>query len=76
MTFGGASKRDPLQNLREFRAAQIKHGVRRFRPVWWAACGLAALRRCMQPVLGEAASRRLADAFRRLRGLPKAWTVR
>jgi glycosyltransferase involved in cell wall biosynthesis len=76
MTFGGASKRDPLQNLREFRAAQIKHGVRRFRPGWWTACGMAALRGWLQPVIGEATSRRVADAVRRLRGLPKAWTVR
>lgn len=76
MTFGGASKRDPLQNLREFRAAQIKHGVRRFRPGWWSACMLAALRSWMQPILGETASRWLADSVRRLRGLPKAWTVR
>lgn len=76
MTFGGASKRDPLQNLREFRAAQIKHGVRRFRPGWWAACISAALRSWTQPFLGDAAARRLADTVRRLRGRPKAWTVR
>lgn len=76
MTFGGASKKDPLRNLREFRAAQIKHGVRRFRPGWWSACALASLRRWTQPVLGEAAARWLADTVRRLRGLPKVWTVR
>ncbi len=76
MAFGGASKRDPLQNLREFRAAQIKHGVRRFRPGWWSACALASLRRWTQPILGDAAAGWLADAVRRLRGLPKAWTVR
>lgn len=76
MTFGGVSKREPLQNLREFRAAQIKHGVRRFRPSWWSACALASLRRWTQPILGDAAARWLADAVRRLRGLPKAWTVR
>ncbi len=76
MTFGGTSKRDPLQNLCEFRAAQIKHGVRRFRPGWWVACVPAALRSWMQPVLGDAAGRQVADAVRRLRGLPKAWTVR
>ncbi|NDC63012.1 MAG: glycosyltransferase [Planctomycetia bacterium] len=76
MTFGGASKRDPLQNLREFRAAQIKHGVRRFRPRWWAACLRAAVRRWTTPIAGEAAARRLADVARRLRGLPRAWTVR
>jgi glycosyltransferase involved in cell wall biosynthesis len=76
MTFGGASKRSPLQNLREFRAAQIKHGVRRFRPGWWSACVLATLRSWTQPVIGDATAGWLADAVRRLRGLPKAWTVR
>jgi len=76
MTFGGASKRDPLQNLREFRAAQIKHGVRGFRPGWWSACALATLRRWTQPLIGDAATGWLADTVRRFRGLPKAWTVR
>jgi hypothetical protein len=76
MTFGGASKRAPLQNLREFRAAQIKHGVRRFRPGWWSACVLATLRSWTQPVIGDAAAGWLADTVRKLRGLPKAWTVR
>jgi len=76
MTFGGASKRDPLQNLREFRAAQIKHGVRGFRPSWWSACALATLRRWTQPLIGDAATGWLADTVRRFRGLPKAWTVR
>jgi len=76
MTFGGASKQDPLENLREFRAAQLKHGVRRFRPRWWTACVVASLRRFMQPLVGERVSHRLADAVRRLRGLPKVWTVR
>lgn len=76
MAFGGASKQDPLQNLREFRAAQIKHGVRRFRSGWWSACAFAALRRGLAPILGAAGVGRIADAVRRLRGLPKAWTVR
>lgn len=76
MAFGGMSKRDALHNLLEFRAAQIKHGVRRFRIAWWTACLRAVLRRSLQPLLGMAAAARLADAVRRLRGLPRAWTVR
>ena len=76
MTFGGASKHDPLGNLLEFRRVQIAHGVRRLRPRWWAAWFRATARACVRPLLGDAASERLADQVRRLRGQPKAWTVR
>lgn len=75
MTFGGASKRDPTGNLLEFRRIQIAHQVRRFRLRWWLAWLRGALRGVVRPVIGDAASRRLADAARRLRGLPRAWTV-
>lgn len=75
MTFGGASSRDPARNLREFRHIQVAHGVRRFRLRWWLAWLRACARDCIRPLLGEASSRRLADAIRGLRGLPKAWTV-
>ena len=76
MAFGGLSKRDPLRNLREFRAAQIRHGVRRFRVAWWSAWARAVLRRGVAPLLGDAGVARSADLVRRLRGLPDAWTVR
>lgn len=76
MRFGGASKRDPLRNLREFRAAQIKHGVRRFRLAWWAAWTRAAVRCCVRPLLGEENTAWMADVVRRLRGLPRAWTAK
>ncbi len=76
MTFGGLSKRDPLGNLREFRMAQIRHGVRRFRPAWWTAWGRAVVAGWLRPLLGAEVSARLADRARRLRGLPEAWTVR
>lgn len=75
MTFGGVSKQDPLDNLREFRRIQILHGVRRFRMHWWLAWARALLRACMRPLIGDPMSRRIADGFRRLRGLPRAWTV-
>jgi hypothetical protein len=75
MTFGGVSKHDPLGNLREFRRIQIFHCVRRFRMQWWLAWCRAFVRAWIQPVIGEPMSRRVADGFRRLRGLPRAWTV-
>lgn len=75
MTFGGASKHDPLANLLEFRRVQIAHGVRRFRLRWWSAWLCAMARACLLPVIGDALGRRIADAVRRLRGLPRAWTV-
>lgn len=75
MTFGGASKHDPLGNLREYRRAQIAHRVRGFRPRWWLAWVRAVLRGCALPLIGDARAGRIADAIRRLRGLPRAWTV-
>lgn len=75
MTFGGASKHDPLGNLREFRRVQVANGVRRFRLRWWAAWTRATGQAGLRWLLGGEATRRLADTARRLRGLPKAWTV-
>ncbi len=75
MTFGGASKYDPLGNLREFRLIQILHGVRRFRPRWWLAWARAVGRALARPFIGDSLIRRIADGCRRLRGLPRAWTV-
>lgn len=76
MQFGGASKRHPLRNLREFRAAQIRHGVRRFRLAWWAAWARAAVRCCLGTAFGDGVAAQAADWGRRLRGLPSVWTVR
>jgi GT2 family glycosyltransferase len=76
MTFGGASKRAPLENLWEFRRVQIAHGVRGLRLTWWLAWVRAVLRAGARPLIGEAGTSRIADAIRRLRGLPRAWTVR
>jgi glycosyltransferase involved in cell wall biosynthesis len=75
MTFGGASKLDPTGNLLEFRRIQIAHRVRRFRLRWWLAWIRGTVRGVLRPVIGDARARRLADATRRLRGLPRAWTV-
>ncbi|MFM7244085.1 MAG: glycosyltransferase [Planctomycetaceae bacterium] len=75
MTFGGASKHDPLANLREFRRIQVLHGVRRFRAQWWCAWARALGNAWGRLVIGEAGSRRIADGVRRLRGLPGTWTV-
>ncbi len=75
MTFGGASKHDPLGNLREFRRVQIAHGVRGLRPRWWLAWVRAVLRAGVRPLIGDAAASRIADAVRQLRGLPRAWSV-
>lgn len=75
MTFGGASTLDPTGNLLEFRRIQIRHQVRRFRLRWWLAWVRGAVRGVLRPVVGDAASRRLADAARQLRGLPRIWTV-
>jgi glycosyltransferase involved in cell wall biosynthesis len=75
MRFGGASKRNPLANLREFRRAQLMHGVRmpplrRCRD-WFSA----ALRSAAAATCGESSARRWADRARRLRGLPPVWDV-
>jgi GT2 family glycosyltransferase len=75
MTFGGASKHDPLGNLQEFRRIQILHGVRRFRTRWWLAWARALSRAWVRPLIGDLMSRQIADGFRKLRGLPRAWTV-
>ena len=75
MTFGGVSKHDPLGNLREFRQIQILHGVRRLRTRWWLAWARAVVRAWIRPLIGDPLSRRIADGVRRLRGLPRAWTV-
>lgn len=75
MTFGGASKHDPLGNLREFRRVQIAHHVRRFHLQWWLAWARATVRAMVQPLLGESATRRLADCARRVSGRPRAWTA-
>lgn len=75
MTFGGVSKHDPLGNLWEFRRIQILHGVRRFRPRWWLAWARALARASVRPLIGDPTSRWIADAVRRLRGLPRVWTV-
>lgn len=75
MTFGGASKHDPLGNLLEFRRVQIAHGVRRSNFRWWAAWTRATSRAGLRWLIGDARSRHLSDIARRLRGLPKAWTV-
>jgi glycosyltransferase involved in cell wall biosynthesis len=75
MTFGGASKRSPLANLREFRRAQRMHGIvvpllQRCRE--WC---FAALRHVVAATCGEPFARRWADRARRLRGLPPVWEV-
>jgi glycosyltransferase involved in cell wall biosynthesis len=75
MTFGGASKRSPLANLREFRRAQRMHGIavpllQRCRD--WC---FAALRHVVAATCGEPFARRWADRARRLRGLPPVWEV-
>jgi glycosyltransferase involved in cell wall biosynthesis len=75
MAFGGVSKQNPLGNLREFRRAQRAHGVRGLRPRWWMAWIRAVMRTAVGAVVGEAACRRVADAVRTLRGLPRVWTV-
>ncbi len=75
MTFGGISKHDPLGNLREFRHIQILHGVRRFRTRWWLAWARAVGRAWARPLIGDSLGRRISDDLRRLRGLPRAWTV-
>jgi hypothetical protein len=75
MTFGGVSKHDPLGNLREFRRIQILHGVRRFRSRWWLAWARALARKSARPFIGDPTSARIADTIRRLRGLPRVWTV-
>jgi glycosyltransferase involved in cell wall biosynthesis len=75
MRFGGASKRNPLANLREFRRAQLMHGVRmpplRCCRAWFSA----ALRSAAAAACGESLARRWADRARRLRGLPPVWDV-
>jgi len=75
MTFGGVSKHDPLGNLWEFRRVQMLHGVRRFRTRWWLAWARGLSRAWMRLLIGDPMSCRLADGFRRLRGLPRVWTV-
>jgi hypothetical protein len=75
MTFGGASKRSPLANLREFRRAQRMHGIAV--PLLQRCCEwcFAATRHVVAATCGEPFARRWADRARRLRGLPPVWEV-
>jgi glycosyltransferase involved in cell wall biosynthesis len=75
MTFGGISKHDPLATIMEIRRAQRKLGIRWPAAAWWWAWSRAFARAAVLPVLGSTATARLADLFRRLRGLQPAWTV-
>lgn len=75
MTFGGASKRNPLANLREFRRAQRKHGIHKPPLPWCRDWCFASLRCLASCALSDAAIRRWADCVRRFRGLPPVWDV-
>lgn len=76
MRFGGVSARPErfLEALREVRRAQRENGIPGPGGEWWLAWTRAWLRRLLVAVLGEAGTRRLMDAGRRLRGLPPLWT--
>lgn len=75
MTFGGASKRSPLVNVREFSRARRLHGVRVSPLSLCREWGFAAARCGVAAVMGELVARRLADWGRRVRGLPPVWRV-
>ena len=75
MTFGGASKRSPLVNVREFGRARRLHGVRVSPLNQGREWVFAAIRSGLAAVLGESVTRRLADLGRRIRGLPPVWSV-
>ncbi len=76
MAFGGASKNSPLANLREYGEVRRRHGVRQ--PAMQAAAEWcrAAARATLVAVCGRRIIDRVADAVRRIRGLPPAWTVK
>jgi glycosyltransferase involved in cell wall biosynthesis len=61
MAAGGISKRNPLLVLREFRRAQILHGIGGMRWRWWVGWIKAMIRRGGEALLGQATSRRLAS---------------
>ncbi len=61
MAAGGISKRNPLLVLREFRRAQIIHGIGGMRWRWWAGWIKAMIRRGVEELFGQTASRRLAS---------------
>jgi glycosyltransferase involved in cell wall biosynthesis len=75
MAFGGASKKSPLANLREYRRVRRRHGVRQ--PVIQAVAEWcrAAARALLVAACGRRVVDRAADVIRRIRGLPPVWTV-
>ncbi len=63
-----------LASLREFRRARWKHGIRGGVAGWWWCYAKAGVRRGLGLLLGDRASRRLADGYRRFTGRPAIWT--
>ncbi len=61
MASGGISKRNPLLVLREFRRAQILHGIGGIGWRWWAGWLKAVARRSAEALSGRVVSRRLAS---------------